>query len=44
VWYEPIYDVTKAALMMFSKTLANQVAKDGIRVKTINPGLVLTPD
>ena len=25
LWYEPIYNVTKAALMMFSKTLANEV-------------------
>jgi 3-oxoacyl-[acyl-carrier protein] reductase len=42
--YEPIYNVTKAALMMFSKTLANEVVKDNIRVNTINPGLILTPD
>ena len=44
LWYEPIYNVTKAALMMFSKTLANEVVKDGIRVNTVNAGLVLTPD
>ena len=44
LWYEPIYNVTKAALVMFSKTLANGVVKDNIRVDTINPGLVLTPD
>ena len=44
LWYEPIYNTTKAALMMFSKTLANEVIKDNIRVNTINPGLVLTPD
>ena len=44
LWYEPIYNATKAALMMFSKTLANEVIKDNIRVNTINPGLVLTPD
>ena len=25
LWYEPIYNTTKAALMMFSKTLANEV-------------------
>jgi NAD(P)-dependent dehydrogenase (short-subunit alcohol dehydrogenase family) len=42
--YEPIYNVTKAALMMFSKNLANEVIGDNIRVNTINPGLVLTPD
>jgi 3-oxoacyl-[acyl-carrier protein] reductase len=44
LWYEPIYNVTKAALMMFSKTLANEVVGDGIRVNCVNPGLVLTPD
>ncbi|RKS80317.1 short-subunit dehydrogenase [Motilibacter peucedani] len=42
--YEPIYNVTKAALMMFSKTLSTEVVGDGIRVNCINPGLVLTPD
>lgn len=44
LWYEPIYNVTKAALLMFSKNLANEVVKDNIRVNTINPGLILTPD
>ncbi|MDQ0391175.1 SDR family NAD(P)-dependent oxidoreductase [Labrys monachus] len=44
LWYEPIYNVTKAALMMFSKTLAQEVIKDNIRVNTVNPGLILTPD
>ncbi|HEX3052269.1 MAG TPA: SDR family oxidoreductase [Aggregatilineaceae bacterium] len=42
--YEPIYNVTKAALVMFSKCLANELIPDNIRVNTINPGLVLTPD
>jgi NAD(P)-dependent dehydrogenase (short-subunit alcohol dehydrogenase family) len=44
LWYEPIYNVTKAALLMFSKNLANEVIKDNIRVNTVNPGLILTPD
>ncbi|KKC37432.1 short-chain dehydrogenase [Devosia epidermidihirudinis] len=44
LWYEPIYNTTKAALMMFSKTLANEVVGSNIRVNTVNPGLVLTPD
>jgi 3-oxoacyl-[acyl-carrier protein] reductase len=44
LWYEPIYNVTKAALMMFSKTLANEVVRDNIRVNCVNPGLILTPD
>jgi NAD(P)-dependent dehydrogenase (short-subunit alcohol dehydrogenase family) len=30
--------------MMFSKSLASEVVGDNIRVNTINPGLVLTPD
>jgi NAD(P)-dependent dehydrogenase (short-subunit alcohol dehydrogenase family) len=44
LWYEPIYNVTKAALMMFSKTLSTEVIKHNIRVNCVNPGLVLTPD
>lgn len=44
LWYEPIYNVTKAALMMFSKTLATELINDNIRVNCVNPGLVLTPD
>lgn len=42
--YEPIYNVTKAALVMFSKNLANELVKDNIRVNAVNAGLVLTPD
>ncbi len=42
--YEPIYNTTKAALSMFSKCLANEAIGDNIRVNTINPGLILTPD
>jgi NAD(P)-dependent dehydrogenase (short-subunit alcohol dehydrogenase family) len=44
LWYEPIYNVTKAALVMLSKTMATEFIKDGIRVNVINPGFVLTPD
>jgi NAD(P)-dependent dehydrogenase (short-subunit alcohol dehydrogenase family) len=44
LWYEPIYNVTKAALMMFSKTLSLELIKDNIRVNAVNPGLILTPD
>lgn len=43
LWYEPIYNVTKAALVMLSKNLANELIADNIRVNTINPGLILTP-
>jgi NAD(P)-dependent dehydrogenase (short-subunit alcohol dehydrogenase family) len=42
--YEPIYNTSKAALMMFSKCLSYEVIKDNIRVNCVNPGLVLTPD
>ena len=42
--YEPIYNVTKAALVMFSKCLANELISDNIRVNCINPGYTLTPD
>ena len=44
LWYEPIYNVTKAALMMFSKCLATELVGDNIRVNCVNPGLILTPD
>ena len=40
--HEPIYNVTKAALMMFSKCLANELIKYNIRVNCINPGMILT--
>ena len=40
--HEPIYNVTKAALMMFSKCLANELIGDNIRVNCVNPGLVMT--
>ncbi len=44
LWYEPIYNVTKAALVMLSKTMASEFIKDNIRVNAVNPGFVLTPD
>lgn len=40
---EPIYNVVKAAMVMFSKCLAHELIKDNIRVNCINPGLILTP-
>ena len=42
--YEPIYNTTKAALTMYTKCLAEELIPDNIRVNTIAPGLVLTPD
>jgi NAD(P)-dependent dehydrogenase (short-subunit alcohol dehydrogenase family) len=40
--HEPIYNVTKAALVMLSKNLASELIGDNIRVNAINPGLVMT--
>ncbi|MFC4456510.1 SDR family NAD(P)-dependent oxidoreductase [Deinococcus sonorensis] len=40
--HEPIYNVTKAALVMFSKCLANELIPFGIRVNALNAGLVRT--
>jgi NAD(P)-dependent dehydrogenase (short-subunit alcohol dehydrogenase family) len=42
--YEPIYNVTKAALTMYTKCLAEELIKENIRVNSIAPGLVMTPD
>lgn len=36
------YGVMKSALNAYSKTLANEVAKEGIRVNTVSPGMVRT--
>ena len=44
LWYEPIYNTTKAALAMLSKNMANEWIKDKIRVNSLNLGFVLTPD
>ncbi len=44
LWYEPIYNVTKAALLMFGKCLSVEMIKRNIRVNTLNPGLIRTPD
>jgi NAD(P)-dependent dehydrogenase (short-subunit alcohol dehydrogenase family) len=44
LWYEPIYNVTKAALLMLSKNMATEFIPMGVRVNTVNPGLILTPD
>ena len=44
LWYEPIYNVTKAALLMLGKCLSTEMIGRGIRVNTVNPGLIRTPD
>lgn len=46
---QPIWDMTmsysaaKAALNVYSKTLANELGPKGIRVNTVSPGVVKTP-
>lgn len=40
--HEPIYNTTKAALVMFSKCLSNELIPFNIRVNVVNPGLILT--
>ena len=42
--YEPIYNTTKAALVMFTKCLANELVHDNIHVNSVCPGLIITPD
>jgi len=42
--YEPIYNVSKAALLMLGKCMANEFIARGIRVNTLSPGLIMTPN
>jgi NAD(P)-dependent dehydrogenase (short-subunit alcohol dehydrogenase family) len=37
------YSATKGAIMIFTKDLAKQVAKEGIRVNAVAPGPIWTP-
>ena len=39
----PVYCATKAAIIMLTKAMAQQYAKDGIRVNTVLPGPIDTP-
>jgi len=39
----PVYCATKAAIIMLTKAMAQQYAKDGVRVNTILPGPIDTP-
>ncbi len=42
IWYEPIYNVTKAALDMLTKCLSTELIGEHIRVNSISPGLIRT--
>lgn len=41
--YHPIYNVSKAAVIAMTKTLALACASDGVRVNAVCPGVVETP-
>jgi NAD(P)-dependent dehydrogenase (short-subunit alcohol dehydrogenase family) len=43
MYNEPIYNTTKAALVMMSKCLAHELIPSNIRVNVVNPGLIETP-
>jgi NAD(P)-dependent dehydrogenase (short-subunit alcohol dehydrogenase family) len=43
MYNEPIYNTTKAALVMMSKCLAVELIPFNIRVNVVNPGLIETP-
>jgi len=43
MYNEPIYNTTKAALVMMSKCLAHELIPANIRVNVVNPGLIETP-
>ena len=38
-----IYSGTKGSVIMFSKAVAREVAKDGILINCVAPGLIATP-
>jgi 2-hydroxycyclohexanecarboxyl-CoA dehydrogenase len=42
-WGEAVYAGAKAAVVAFSKSLAREVARDGIRVNCVSPSVTRTP-
>ncbi len=42
-WGEAVYAGTKAAVVAFSKSLAREVARDGVRVNCVSPAVTRTP-
>lgn len=43
VYHSTFYSMSKAALDQFTKCSSNEFAKHGIRVNSVNPGLIETP-
>jgi NAD(P)-dependent dehydrogenase (short-subunit alcohol dehydrogenase family) len=41
--YHPIYNISKAAVIAMTKTFAMAVAREGVRVNAVCPGVVATP-
>jgi len=41
--HHPIYNVSKAAVLAMTKTLALAYAADGVRVNAVCPGVIATP-
>ncbi len=41
--YDPIYCSSKAAIVMFTKTMALKYARDGVRINCVCPGPIDTP-
>ena len=40
---QPVYNASKGAVRIFTKSAAIQYAKDGVRVNSVHPGAVDTP-
>lgn len=41
--YHPVYNISKAAVLALTKTLAHTYAAQGIRINAVCPGIVATP-
>jgi len=40
---QPVYNASKGAVRLFTKSVAIQYAKEGIRINSVHPGSVATP-
>jgi NAD(P)-dependent dehydrogenase (short-subunit alcohol dehydrogenase family) len=41
--YHPVYNISKAAVLALTKTLAHAYAAQGIRINAVCPGIIATP-